>query len=97
MKESRQIAVPEGTITLLFTLPGPSPTNFVQLLLAKAAARSSSNVTHSWLWMLGACLKFGNNSQLEVTTSNGISSPTLSVTSAEMGLADRFPPALAEQ
>lgn len=62
---------PEETITLLVTLPWPSPAAFTQLLLAKAAVRSSRNVTHSWLWMLEACLKFSNNAGLEMQSAMG--------------------------
>lgn len=81
-KEWWEITAPAETITSLFTPPWPSPANFTQLLLAKAAVRSSRNVTHRWLWMLGACLKFRNNPRLEMMVSNGISWPILPVTSA---------------
>lgn len=97
MKESQEIIVPEVAITSLLPLRWPSPANFTQLLLVKAMVRSGRKVTHSWLWMLGDCLKFRNNPWFKVMVSNGISWPTLSITSAEMGLADRFLPALAEQ
>lgn len=72
-KESWEITAPEETITSLFTLPWPGPANFTQLLPAKAAVRSSRNVTHNWLWILGACLKFRNNPQLEMMANDGIS------------------------